>query len=465
LPAILVCLCAVFPVWAAEAVFKIGVLQFERDAIPDSQAELITNLLAGEIATSSAFKVESLPAAPGPVGVEAAAKAGREAGLGYIALWSLRDVSEIEPMAAADIDIADASSDVSAAGVSNKFAGMASATLDVRFVDVLVSEIRAGISETGGSSPAVSPLALPDREAMEAEFGEIKARAVVSAVSLAGRAIRGLVGEEDSLVIGVKGEEYTVSVGAASGAKAGALYAVLSDWPWERIPIALLRLRDVGNMSGVAVPVRSAAATIKPGDRLEALSRDAARDIKFAADREPRSEKELSGETEEAVSSDAVPDEEADLVRILAERAESSGGVIISGEISSNDARRSFESALDESSAQSPAEIRAGAANRDTSTGLDVIETYQLPPIDRSSIRAGQANARNLYERGRYAESLAIFRQLAESYRGNYLSAYWAGMASLKLDRKKDALAWFDRALAANPNYRPALEARAQAER
>jgi hypothetical protein len=474
-------------------VFKIGVLQFERNAIPGSQADLITNLLAGEIAVSSAFKVDSLPDTTGPVGVEAAVKACLETGLDYIALWSLRDVSEIEPISRADIEIADASSDALVAGVSSNLSGIASATLDVRLVDAAASAVSAGLSETGGSSPAVSPLAVPEREAMEAEFGEFKARAVVSAVSLAGRALRGLVGGNDPLVTGVKGEEYTLSVGTASGAKAGALYAVLSDWPWEKIPIALLRLREVGNISSVAVPARPVtAAAVKPGDRLEALSGDAARNIMLASDREPRREDELPGEAEAAVSSgDAVPGEGndgKDIVEILAERAESSGGVIISGEISSKNALRSFEGASAASSdfraggatdsasgqgwasdeyhsAQSPAEIRVAAVDRDTSTGLDVIETYPLPPIARSNLRAGQTNARNLYERGQYAESLAMFKQLAESYRGNYLSAYWAGMASLRLDRKKDALAWFDRALAVNPNYRPALEAKGLAER
>jgi tetratricopeptide (TPR) repeat protein len=82
-----------------------------------------------------------------------------------------------------------------------------------------------------------------------------------------------------------------------------------------------------------------------------------------------------------------------------------------------------------------------------------------MPPIDRSNLRIGQMNARDLYERGRYVESFANFKELAESYRGNYLSAYWAGMAALRLGRNKEALAWFDRALDINPNYRPALDA------
>ncbi|MDR1021076.1 MAG: tetratricopeptide repeat protein [Synergistaceae bacterium] len=463
-----VCASLLCPAAAADAAIRAGVLQFESGAVSASQADLITDLLAGEIAVYEAFSADFGAGFPESAGVEEAVSVGAGAGWDYVMLWSLKDVSEIGPMGLPEV-------------TGGRLSGMASATLDVRVIDVRAAEILAGISETGSASGAVSPLAVPRREAMETEFGELKARAVVSAVSLAGRAVRGLAGHKDLLVTGVKGEEYTVNVGTENGAQAGWLYVTFSDWPWDKIPVALLRLRDVGRVSSICVPVRSSGAAVLPGDRLEAVSSGAAKELALSADRAPQAEK--APPDDDAVSADVASGDAPDLIEDLAEMAESRGALIVTGEISSGDERPPYEGepaaspdlrALWENSrtpgasgvsvespdAAASAVTRAGAVDRDNSTGTDVIETYQMSPIDRSNIRIGHTNARNLYERGRYAESFAIFKGLADSYRGNYLSAYWAGMASLRLGRKKEALAWFDRALAVNPDYRPALEAR-----
>ncbi|MDR0649016.1 MAG: tetratricopeptide repeat protein [Synergistaceae bacterium] len=492
LSAIAACASLVCLAGTAGAELRVGVLQFERGAVSAAQADLITDLLAREIAVSEAFSVDSGAGISKPVGVEEAVRVGAGSGWDYAVLWSLKDVGELGLMGLPEV-------------TGTKLSIMASATLDVRLIDVRAAETRAGLSETGSASPAVSPLAVPRREAMESAFGEMSARAVVSAVSLAGRAIRGLAGHEDLLVSGVNGEEYAVSIGTDSGAKAGALYVAFSDWPWEKIPVALLRLRDAGPVSGICVIARSPGAAVMPGDRLEAISSEAAKEIELASYREPPTEKAVSrddavssdvasSDLDDAVpadaasndlddpsSSDAASGDQRDLIEALSEMAESRGALIVTGEISSGDQPLSHAVSPDAradllaswarsqtpDAAEAPVEppdaaasvTRADAADGDNSTGIDVIETYPLSPMDRSNLRTRHTDGRNLYERGRYAESFAIFKQLAESYRGNYLSAYWAGMAALKLGRKKDALDCFERALAINPNYRPALSA------
>jgi TolA-binding protein len=443
---------------SAEAAVKIGVLQFEGNDVSVSQAGLIANLLSGEIAASKVLSLDMMPGfsgSVGPVSLEAAVTAGLEAGLEYVALWSLEDLSEIEPAEPPERE--EASGDVSADKadkVSFNVSAFASATLDVRLVDVASKEIWAGFSETGGSSPAVSPLAIPRREAMEREFGELKARAVVSAVSLMGRAMRGLAGEKDSFVISAKDEVYGVNIGETSGAKAGNLYAVFSDWQWEKIPIAILRLDEAGRESSVCSLARQSGAAVKRGDRIEKIDQSQAEEITLMAYREPPEKKpEPDAPPEVTVASaDAVVSE--DRIQVLAERALASGAQITTPETSSDKppSPPSFLSA--------PVVTRAPGVDRDKSTGLDLIETFQLSPIDRSNLHIKQRNARNLYERGRYGEAFSIFKQLAETYKGNYLSAYWAGMAAFKLDHKNAAIAWFDRVLEINPNYQPALEAK-----
>jgi tetratricopeptide (TPR) repeat protein len=433
----------------AEAAVRIGVIQSAGSVASARQAVLIEGLLSGEIDASRELS-SALPGASEPLSLEDAIAAGREAGLEYVALWSLKDLNEIEPLVSPEPETQEASGDVTEERIFGRMSGFASATLDVLVIHVESSETRAGLQETGSSSLAVSPRALPDRGAMEGEFGNLKARAVVSAISLIGRSLRGLAGEKDFLVTSAKDESYAVNVGTADGAKAGNLYAVFSDWQWEKIPIALLRLNSAGRDDSLCVLARPQGAPVKAGDRIEQIDSSQAKDIKLMAYRAPPKEK---AEREEAAALETAPVSE-DIVLDLAESAERGGDLTSPLETSPDSQLPSFLSAA--------VVTRVPGAARDRSTGLDVIETYQLSPMDRSNLQKGQQEARNLYERGRYEEAFGIFRRLSEAYRGNYLSAYWTGMAALRLGHKNAALAWFDRALDINPNYQPAIEAKEQ---
>ena len=430
-----------------EASVRIGVIQAAGGVASARQAVLIEGLLSGEIDASREL-FSALPGASGPLSLEDAIAAGREAGLEYVALWSLKDLNEIEPPVSPEPETQEASGDVAEESLFGRMSAFASATLDVLVIHVESSETRAGLQETGSSSLSVSPRALPDREALEEEFGGLKARAVVSAVSLIGRALRGLSGEKDFLVISAKDGQYAVNIGTADGAKAGNLYAVFSDWQWEKIPIALLRLASAGRDGSLCALASPPGAPVQPGDRIEQIDSSQAKDIKIMASRAPREEKT---EREEAAAPENAPVSE-DIIRAITESAETGGDLTVPADISPDSRKPSFLSAA--------VVTRKPGVDRDRSTGLDVIETYQLSPIDRSNLHKGQQEARNLYERGRYEEAFGIFRRLSETYRGNYLSAYWAGMAALRLGHKNAAIAWFDRALDINPDYRPAIEAK-----
>jgi TolA-binding protein len=71
-------------------------------------------------------------------------------------------------------------------------------------------------------------------------------------------------------------------------------------------------------------------------------------------------------------------------------------------------------------------------------------------------------NAYNKYNSRKYKDAYAEFCELADAYDGNYLAAYWAGRAAQNLKQKDDAAAWFDRAIAINPNYQPAFDGKAK---
>lgn len=49
---------------------------------------------------------------------------------------------------------------------------------------------------------------------------------------------------------------------------------------------------------------------------------------------------------------------------------------------------------------------------------------------------------------------------MANSYAGDYLAMYQAGIVAQSMGRKNDAAMWFDKTLQANPNYEPAKEAK-----
>jgi curli biogenesis system outer membrane secretion channel CsgG len=95
-------------------------------------------------------------------------------------------------------------------------------------------------------------------------------------------------------------------------------------------------------------------------------------------------------------------------------------------------------------------------------TGPSLVYSFPLDRNVAAALEERQREAQNMLAGGRYMEAYAEFRKLAESYSFDYLSAYWAGVAVMRMNKPGAAAAWFDRALSINPSYRPALDARAR---
>jgi len=78
--------------------------------------------------------------------------------------------------------------------------------------------------------------------------------------------------------------------------------------------------------------------------------------------------------------------------------------------------------------------------------------------------RIAHLNAQRLLNsaiRADWQQAYYAYVRLVESYSGDYLAAYWAGEAARKLGDNDNARMWYDRALAINPDYQPAIDARA----
>jgi curli biogenesis system outer membrane secretion channel CsgG len=84
-----------------------------------------------------------------------------------------------------------------------------------------------------------------------------------------------------------------------------------------------------------------------------------------------------------------------------------------------------------------------------------VVATYALPPGEANTRRIALLNARKLSGKEAYDK----YVELVNSYGGDYLAAYQAGEAARKLKKNDDAKIWYDKALAINPEYRPAQDA------
>jgi hypothetical protein len=88
-----------------------------------------------------------------------------------------------------------------------------------------------------------------------------------------------------------------------------------------------------------------------------------------------------------------------------------------------------------------------------------LIRTFPLTEVEAYALEIQHRAAYILFEQKRYREALDAFGVQSMEYLGNYLSPYWAGKSALQMNEKELARAWFSRALAINPNYKPAADA------
>jgi hypothetical protein len=111
------------------------------------------------------------------------------------------------------------------------------------------------------------------------------------------------------------------------------------------------------------------------------------------------------------------------------------------------------------------AESPPAGSELNDSTDAKVINAYPLSSKEKNTLGIQHRAAYNLYSKKKYKDAYAAFSKLADEYDVNYLSAYWAGVTAQKLKKNDEAKTWFERALAINPNYHPAKDALAAADR
>ena len=110
---------------------------------------------------------------------------------------------------------------------------------------------------------------------------------------------------------------------------------------------------------------------------------------------------------------------------------------------------------------QSPSEApKQPAAVNASLDGVPAIEAFPVDDATKNAILINHKGGYANMSKRKYPLAFNQFVKAVELYEGNYVDAYWAAVAAQKIGKKPVAREWVDKALAANPQYQPALDLR-----
>jgi TolA-binding protein len=330
------------------------------------------------------------------------------------------------------------------------------ATVDIRVVKVETSEVVFAGKATGTSQSSSIAGSLWGAAFAKAGIGGLEASAIQDAAYRLAHEIRTEIAGEYSYVLGGSGNEFTLDAGKNIGVQKEMLFLAYTDGAsvigmdgkatgYRKTPFAVLKVSEADSSFSVGlVAAGCSGKLIRRGDKIEPISAADAKEMvdkdKFAKkrpDEEPI--KEPIDETPPPVSS--PPEKISDTPVTPAPQPEH------------------------QAPAGSYKMREVPGVDPDNTTDAKLIEAYDfLTPAERNTLGIGHRGAHKIYSSKRYKDAFEKFTRLADDYPGNYLSAYWAGECASRLKSYKEAIKWFDRALAINPNYKPAIDGRAQAE-
>ncbi|MDR3230933.1 MAG: hypothetical protein LBT65_05805 [Synergistaceae bacterium] len=447
---------------------RIGVMGFQSkvESVSDKQAEIITDVFIRGLSNSKSITIYEREQLESMVGREirlgmsglidpaTAVEVGRLGGIQYILTGAVTELSQ--KVSGATIPLFG----VGIGGGSHQ----AKAVIDIRIIDTTTGEIKLALSETGTSTNSTTAIAFQGIGFAETEFDGIQARAISDAVNRLSYEIRSTLAGESSYVVAISGKSYTIDVGAMTGAKEGALYLVYAEGRTvrgmngeslgvEKLPLAVLKVTQAeGGHSVCSVAPPGRGDLVRRGDKIEPISPGDAKKLKIVTSRPAASSGTFDqifgdrGEGAEPAANSPAPE------------PEDQGTTIEKPEAPEPSTRQASKPARP---ATPPQQARTDF-DPNQSTDAKVIQTYPIPSGEANMLGIRHRNAYNKYNSRKYRDAYAEFSELAEAYDGNYLAAYWAGRAAQVLKQRDDAATWFDRAIAINPNYQPALAERAK---
>ena len=445
---------------------RIGILGFESKApgVSQRQAEIITDIFTRELASSKSVAVyereqlakvgaEIKLGMSGLVDMDTAVEVGRIAGLQYILIGSVTELSQ--KASGGFIPIMG----IGVGGTTHE----ARATIDIRVIDTTTSEIRLALSETGLSSNSSSAVSFHGITFAESEFSGVEARAIADATTRLAHQIRGVIGGESSHIVSMSSDGVIIDVGSTMGAKEGSLYLVYADGKsilgmnnevigQEKIALAVVKVQEISsNHSTCSVAPPSDAKLIRRGDKIEPISASKAKNMKFAQNRPAASSgtfDQIFGD-ETANTDQPTPPVENTVDNTVENTVDDRLANLSDGDSTKEPV---------ETPAQTGGRREIPGFDPDNSTDAKVIQTYNMDPGTANMLGIRHRNAMNKYNSRKYKDAYAEFCAMADEYSENYLAAYWAGVSAQKLKKNDESLQWIDTALSINPNYKPAEE-------
>jgi len=473
------CACSGTIVEAAEQKIRIGVIGFDSKAegVSQEQANIVTDLFTRTLASSRSIAVyererlakvgeEIKLSMSGLVDMNTAVEVGRIAGVQYILMGSVTELSERVSGGAVPLFFVP----VAVGGGGHE----ARATLDVRLIDTTTSETRLALSETGTSSNEATAVMVMGLAFAEAEFGGLQARAIADAVNRLAHAIRSELGGKSSHVLSIAGNEVVIDIGSNIGVKEGQLYLIYAEGKTivgmsgeslgrDKMPLAVIKVRDVAaSHSTCVVASNCSLKLVRRGDKIEPVTAAKAKGMKFVSSRPAASSETFdqlfgSGGGTPASTVRETPEPVVEVAEVAEDKP---APVEKKAEEPAPEVDTSVASELlkpaPAASPTGPRQIPGFDQNK--STDAKVIQTYNLDMGRTNLLRIEHVKAMNLLKSGKVKAAYEKLVEEAGKYEGHYLAMYWAGVAAHRLKKNDEALQWMNRALAVNPQYEPASD-------
>jgi TolA-binding protein len=467
---------------AADGRIRIGIATFESKVgeIGATQAAIITDIFSNTLYNSKRIQLvereriddvldEILGGDTGFFDPATVAEIGRLAGVQYIVTGSVTELSKKASGGGIPIP-------VFRGGAVGSAQTEAIAKIAVRVIEVETGEVVLSLTESGRSTNSATAVSFAGVSWGEAEFGGIEARAIGDAALRLAHKIRERIADDYSYVIEAGGKEFMIDEGETRAVEPGLLFLVYTDGKAlsdmegnvisrKRIPLAVLKVvRTDFDVSYCSVADGTSGSVIKRGDKIEPISSgESSKMVKDKAFPSKRPEGSSRSSAADEIlggigAGDDMPEESPVTVGQESEPEPASSPASVS--------QRAVPAVRQSGSAARPSgsyPMRpVDGVDPDSTTDAKLIEAYDfIAPVERNRLGIQHRGAWNMYAAKRYKDAFEIFTKLADDYPGNYLSAYWAGMAASRLGSNKEAASWFERALSINPAYQPAIDGRA----
>ena len=457
------------PSFSAEEVIRVGVLRFETKAngISQRNAESITDELTRMLTSSYSIAIidrsvidsiarEHRMNLAGLIDPRTAAQLGQAAGIQYLITGAVTNFGVKESVNHSDSrgfwnSIAAKNRNDSflraLGSETTEKTENAEVTLDLRIIDVNTHEVVLSMAETGNASRTTKVSSGSSGGSANADIVSLRDSAISDAVARIGQRIKEAVAGEYPQVLRVSGGEIYLSLGATSGVKVGNRYKISFEGEEildmrgnvigrETKPLAIVEVDDVKNDYSTARVIKKGGniSNVQRGDRIESASSREIEDImkrKAIPDRRPR----------RALGSSGLEGAELDS-RFNSISESGSESVAATSTVTATSTVAASSRRIFENSSTDPSRV---------------IPTYGLPS---GEARAREQLHRNLQRAGKTRNAYDRYVEMSNSYSGDYLAMYQAGIIAQAMGKKNDAAMWFDKSLSVNPNYEPAIRAK-----